>query len=47
MYIMVCWGQHWLEWHLKKLRALKIKKSEIHLHKVEALQKLLNTSKIL
>lgn len=31
---------------VKKLRALKIKKSEIHLHKVEVLQKLLDTSKI-
>ncbi|HTJ52960.1 MAG TPA: helix-hairpin-helix domain-containing protein [Cyclobacteriaceae bacterium] len=31
---------------IKKLRGLKIKKGEIHLHKVEELQKLLNTSKI-
>lgn len=31
---------------VKKLRELKIKKSEIHLHKVEVLQKLLDTSKI-
>jgi AraC-like DNA-binding protein len=31
---------------LKKLRALKIKKSEIHLHKIDVLQKLLGTSKI-
>lgn len=31
---------------LQKLRALKIKKREIHLHTIEALQKLLNTSKI-
>jgi len=31
---------------IKKLRTHKIKKSEIHLHKVEALQQLLNTSKI-
>jgi AraC-like DNA-binding protein len=31
---------------VKKLRALKIKKCEIHLHTVETLQKLLNTSKI-
>jgi AraC-like DNA-binding protein len=31
---------------VKKLRALKIKKSEMHLHKVEVLQKVLNTSKI-
>lgn len=31
---------------LKKLRALKIKKSEMHLHKVEVLQNLLDTSKI-
>lgn len=31
---------------VKKLRALKIKKSELHLHKIEVLQKLLTTSKI-
>ena len=31
---------------LKKLRKLKIKKSEIHLHEIELLQKLLDTSKI-
>ncbi|TDE08524.1 helix-hairpin-helix domain-containing protein [Dyadobacter psychrotolerans] len=31
---------------VKKLRALKIKKSEMHLHKIEVLQKLLDTSKI-
>ncbi|TDO26248.1 helix-hairpin-helix domain-containing protein [Sediminibacterium goheungense] len=31
---------------LRKLRALKIKKSEMHLHKVEVLQKLLDTSSI-
>jgi len=31
---------------VKKLRLLKIKKSEIHLHKIESLQKLLDTSKI-
>jgi AraC-like DNA-binding protein len=31
---------------VRKLRALKIKKREIHLHTIEALQKLLNTSKI-
>ena len=31
---------------IKKLRGLKIKKGDIHLHKVEELQKLLNTSKI-
>jgi AraC-like DNA-binding protein len=31
---------------VKKLRALKIKKSEMHLHKTEVLQKLLDTSKI-
>ncbi|MBL0882723.1 MAG: AraC family transcriptional regulator [Chitinophagaceae bacterium] len=31
---------------VKKLRALKIKKSEMHLHKVTVLQKLLDTSKI-
>ncbi len=30
----------------KKLRALKIKKREMHLHKIEELQKLLDTSKI-
>lgn len=31
---------------VKKLRALKIKKSELHLHRIEVLQKLLDTSKI-
>lgn len=31
---------------VKKLRALKIKKSEMHLHKIEVLQQLLDTSKI-
>jgi len=31
---------------VKRLRALKIKKSEMHLHKIEVLQKLLDTSKI-
>ena len=31
---------------VKKLRALKIKKSEMHLHKIEVLQELLTTSKI-
>ena len=31
---------------IKKLRALKIKKSEMHLHKAGVLQKLLDTSKI-
>lgn len=31
---------------VKKLRALKIKKSQIHLHNIEVLQKLLNSSKI-
>nr|WP_317171851.1 helix-hairpin-helix domain-containing protein [Spirosoma validum] len=31
---------------VKKLRALKIKKSELHLHKIEVLQKLLDTSRI-
>lgn len=31
---------------VKKLRALKIKKSEMHLYRIEVLQKLLDTSKI-